>query len=351
MMKRNWKWLFGAVLALMLAITLIRTLSQGQKVVAAQGDEDDTEEAIKTPSRVSIQNGQTILTLDSDTQSQVGITVTPLKGLTSREQVMAPAIVLSGQELIIARTNYVAAKTNLEKLRANTEVAQQEYDRLNNLYHDQQNASQKDLQASQGALRSDKADATAAKQDLSLQALAARQSWGDVVAKWVVDDAPQLERILDQHDLLVQVIVPTRTFSTAPTTISLEIAGSAQFEGTLISSFPRVDPRIQGVSLLYITHEHPGLAPGLNLVARMPVGRSMRGVLIPQSAIVWWQGNAWVYQQTAPGRFVRRLVPTDMPLATGVFISTGFSPGDQIVVRGAQALLSEEFRSQIQAEG
>lgn len=350
-MKKNWKWLFGAALALMLAVILTRTLAQGRKAAADPGNKDDAEEAIKTPSRVSIQNGQTILTLDADTQSQVGITVTSLKALTSREQTTAPAIVLSGQELVIARTNYVAAQTNLEKARANIEVAQQEYDRLNTLYQDQQNASQKDLQAAQGLLRSDQADADAATQDLSLQAAAARQSWGGVVAKWVVNDAPPLQRILDQHDFLVQVTLPTGEVSTASATISLEIAGSAQIEAKLISPFPRVDPRIQGVSLLYITHAHPSLAPGLNLVARMPVGRSMRGVLIPQSAIVWWQGNAWVYQQTAPGRFVRRLVPTNTQMANGLFVSSGFSPGDQIVVRGAQALLSEEFRSQIQAEG
>jgi hypothetical protein len=74
----------------------------------------------------------------------------------------------------------------------------------------------------------------------------------------------------------------------------------------------------------------------------------MHGVLLPQQAIVWVQGNAWLYQQTAPSLFVRRRVPDEMPLANGGFISEGFSPGDRIVTAGAQALLSEEFRSPIQ---
>ncbi|HEX4002873.1 MAG TPA: hypothetical protein VHX36_09495 [Candidatus Acidoferrales bacterium] len=348
-MKRNWKWVFAAALAVMLAVVLARVVAPARKAAADQ-DEDDEEQAIKTPSRVSIQNGQTMLALGANTQSQVGITVAPLKGLTSREQVTAPAIVLSTQELVSARTNYVASQANLEKARANMEVAQQEYDRLKTLYRDQQNASQKDLQAAQGTLRSDQADAQAAEQDLALQAAAVRQSWGEVVAKWVGDDSPALNGILDQHEFLVQVTLPTGVVSAAPGTIALEIAESAPIEARLVSSFPRVDPRIQGISLLYVIRDHLGLAPGLNLIARIPVGRSMRGVLIPQSAIVWWQGNAWLYQQIAPGRFVRRLVPTDTPLANGLFVSTGFSPGDQIVVRGAQVLLSEEFRSQIQPE-
>ncbi len=349
-MKTNWKWLFGAGLALILAVILTLTLVPGRKVAADQGDKDDTEEAITSLSRVSVQNGQTILTLDANTQSQTGISVTPLQALTSREQVTSPAIVLSGQELVSARAKYVAATANLEKARANSEVAQLEYDRLKTLYQDRQNASQKDLQAAQGVLRSDQADAQAAEQEVALQAAAVRQSWGDVVAKWVVDDAPALGDILSQHAFLVQVTLPTGAGSTAPRTISLEVAESTQIGAKLISPFPRVDPRIQGISLLCITRDHSGIAPGLNLIARWPVGRPMRGVLIPQSAIVWWRGNAWVYQQTAPGRFVRRLVSAETPLANGLFVASGFSPGDEIVVRGAQALLSEEFRSQIQAE-
>ncbi|MHB8640436.1 MAG: hypothetical protein ACYDBL_11640, partial [Candidatus Acidiferrales bacterium] len=65
-MKRNWKRLFMAGLALMLAVILTRLIVPGRKAAADQ-DDDDAEHAIKPPSRVSIQNGQTILTLDTRT--------------------------------------------------------------------------------------------------------------------------------------------------------------------------------------------------------------------------------------------------------------------------------------------
>jgi hypothetical protein len=44
-------------------------------------------------------------------------------------------------------------------------------------------------------------------------------------------------------------------------------------------------------------------------------------------------------------------VSTDTPLPNGYFITSEFKPGDRILIRGAQFLLSEEFRSQIQPEG
>ena len=349
-MKRNWKRLFPAGLALMLAVILARLIVPGRKAAADQ-DDDDAEHAIKPPSRVSIQNGKTILTLDARTQSQAGVTVAPLKEVSSRGEMAAPAVVLSAQGLVSARESYTAEQINLEKARVSAGVAQEEYDRLKILYEGRQNASRKSLEAARGALRLDQADVAGAQRALALQADAVRQTWGGVIAKWVAANPASLNRVFNQSEFLVQVTLPAGAESRPPRRITLEIAGSTQIEARFISPFPQVDPRIQGVSLLYITPNRLGLAPGLNLLAHIPSGPQMRGVVIPESAIVWWQGNAWVYQQTAFGRFARRLVPTNTPLENGIFVSSGFSPGDQIVVRGAQSLLSEEFRSQIQPEG
>jgi len=41
----------------------------------------------------------------------------------------------------------------------------------------------------------------------------------------------------------------------------------------------------------------------------------------PLSAIVWSEGKAWVYQEMASDRFMRRSVPTDMPVERGFFVA------------------------------
>ena len=61
---------------------------------------------------------------------------------------------------------------------------------------------------------------------------------------------------------------------------------------------------------------------------------------IPPSAIVWWEGQSFVYVEKTPGHFARR------PLSA-VKLGSPFS----IVVIGAQQLLSEELRAQIQVLG
>jgi len=219
------------------------------------------------------------------------------------------------------------------------------------LYQDDQNASQKALEAAEGASRVDAAEVAAASQALALQPAAVRQSWGSVVAKWVTDGGPALEHLLAMQELLVQVTLPAGQTVAPPPTISLEIPGSSLAQATLVSQFPRVDPRLQGVSFLYTLPARPSLAPGMNLVAHLSVGRNVQGVIVPEPAVVWWQGRAWVYQQTGLTRFIRRAVTPDTPASDGFFVVQGFAPGDKVVVRGAQTLLSEETRPQVPIGG
>jgi hypothetical protein len=86
-------------------------------------------------------------------------------------------------------------------------------------------------------------------------------------------------------------------------------------------------------------------------VAHLPVGSSLKGVVIPASAIVWSEGKAWVYSQVSPERFSRTPVSTDLPVEDGFFAVQGFSAGDKIVTVGAQALLSEEMLLHSQGGG
>ncbi len=88
-------------------------------------------------------------------------------------------------------------------------------------------------------------------------------------------------------------------------------------------------------------------------------GAAGYGVFVPVAAVVQWEGLAWVYvQQAVPrtikstsSRFVRRRVDTSLPVPGGWLVTTagvlGVRAGDRVAVRGAQELLSEEFRSRL----
>lgn len=191
----------------------------------------------------------------------------------------------------------------------------------------------------------------AARLRLRLQRGGIRQSWGGVVAEWVASGAPALGRVLNQRDVLLEVTIPAGRKSLRPPSVRLEIPAGNSVTANLVSAFPRVDPRIQGVSLLYLSPARPGLVPGVNPVARFAVGRLKSGVVVPESAVVWWQGNAWAYQQTKPGHYVRRQVETGTPVRSGYFVTDGLAAGDKVVVEGAQMVLSTELAPQRESAG
>jgi hypothetical protein len=327
-----------------LAFSLLTlTLLGGCKNPLDKDDKNHQAQAKKSPAQVSTENGQTVLTLDSPTQSRLGLDVAALIATAARAQATFPAVVLSVQDLTTYRNTYVSAEAQLQKAHVEAEVARKEYTRLKTLFDENQNISEKSLQSAEATLRANEADVRAGEQQLTLQESIARQEWGSVASKWAVERSPELQRILDQTEMLVQMTMPSGIEYGAPRTIALEIPGGTRTEANFVSTFPRVDPRIQGKSFLYLAHARPGLTPGVNLLAHLSVGNPMKGLIVPTSAVVWSEGRAWVYQQTAADRFTRRAVPTDIPMEKGFFVTEGFSPGDKLVVQGAQALLSEEL--------
>jgi hypothetical protein len=88
--------------------------------------------------------------------------------------------------------------------------------------------------------------------------------------------------------------------------------------------------------------------PGMNVLAFVPSGKHADGITVPASAIVWWRDKAWVYRRIDTGRFTRADIATDLPVPGGGYIVGSFPNTVEIVTRGAQLLLSEEFRAQIQ---
>lgn len=340
-MTRIFKSLAGAGLLLIVAVLVAWAVTQHQAEEREKGERAHKRESAQAPVQVSIEQGKTVLTIERGTQAQMGLEVAPLKAAENREQMSATALVLSPQDLADLRSAYLTAEANAAKARANLEVSSNEFNRLKLLNQESQNASLKALQAAEGTMRSNQAEANAAEQQLRLQSAVIEQRWGGVVAKWLVGRSPAFERVIEQKDWLVQVTLPAGS-DLAAKRISLQLPGGSAIEGNFVSAYPRIDPRIQGASFLYLVPARTGLAAGLNLLAQLPLGRVLHGVIVPETAVVWWQGQAWVYEQIGSEKFARQQAPTDMPVRGGWFVTTGLTPTGKIVIRGAQALLSAE---------
>lgn len=313
-----------------------------QSAVHAQEHDADSTQDPATPHAVA---------LDRNAVKRMGLGVTVLKPARHAPQMRTNAVVLSPQSLATLSATYVTDTKNLAMARANLAVVRNEYQRQNVLYRENQNTSLKALQTARGALATSQAQARAAQQQIRIDALSAEQQWGPVVGKWPVDQSPELGKILGQQGWLVEVTFGGRAPNRAPLVVRLTTPSSMAVWGRYVSPFPQTNPVIQGTNFLYEIPARPGFAPGLSLVAEIPVGRARNGVVIPPSAIIWSQGQAWAYKAIASGRFERIAVPTDEPVANGWFVTSGFAPGDRVVTRATEELFSAETQSSTGKQG
>lgn len=312
-----------------------------------QADEQKRERPLKAASRVITKDGGTAVILNADAQKRADIGVAPVVETRRRSEIEAIASVLPPQDLIDLRSSYIAARTQADKAQAALQASHGEYERVRALHNDEQNLSLKALEAAQAAWRADEAAARGAGETLDAAQQNARQKWGGVLAAAAIADAPLFRRLAEQREVLLRVAVPIGAgVSKAPATLRVAANDGSLKTARLVSPSPQADPRIQGATFFYAAAAD-GLLPGTTLMAYLPSGAQQSGTIVPAAAVVWWQGKAWVYVQSAQGRYLRRELAGGVPVEQGWFAPGAFK-GEQVVVRGAQTLLSEELRAQIQ---
>jgi hypothetical protein len=315
-----------------------------------QAAEAQSEAPMQAPSRVASQNGETVLTFGAAAQKTNGIVTAALIHTRQSVDIQATGVVLQLQPLLDVKTGYNTASTDLAKARATASASLAEYERLRQLNQDGKNASDKAVEAARAVSENDAAVAKNAGQTLTILKDSTRLHWGPVVASWVERGSPQLDALLAQRTFLLQVTSASSGSFTVPQRATVQYSDGTHSSARLLSVLPQLDPRLQAPSLVYSVAAHSGLIPGINLAVFLPSGPEQNGWLIPSSAVVWWQGKAWCYVEESPGRFTRRAVATSSPVASGWFVTEGIDPDARVVTVGAQTLLSEEFRSQIQAD-
>ena len=317
---------------------------------ADKAAEAESEANVQAPSRVKSENGHTVLSFDTSAQKANGILTTALSPTQLQIENQATGVVVQLQPLLDLKASFNTPATDLLRTRANARASQAEYERLRQLNQDGKNASDKAVEAARAAAESDAALVQNAQQAITVLKGSALLHWGPVVAGWLEGNTPQMDALLMQRRFLLQVTPTTATRFSAPKHAIVQFADGTHAEAGFVSVLPQLDSRLQVPSLLYEIAAHPGLVPGMNLNVFLASGRPQRGAIIPSDAVVWSQGTAWCYVEEASGEFVRTAVQTSNPVSSGWFVTEGIDPNARVVTSGAQTLLSEEFRSQIQAD-
>ena len=345
--------LMGVALLAGAAALIISGFLEGREEATLEAER---EKPIKPPLRVTLpERGEPIITLDDEAQEAVGLETETLKPAKYQEQVRAYGTVLDLAALTTLNTNYVAAVSQLNTTRARLAASQPAFTRAQALYA-KNIGNLVQVQSTEAALLADRAAVEAAESQVRTLRATAMQEWGPVIGNAMVVDGGLITRLIERVEFLLQITLPPGVeLDDVPPTISVEVVGKQRrSEARYISPATRTDPRIQGLTYFYAAPANSGVLPGMNVRAFLANGKPVDGVIVPPSAVVWWAGRAWVYRRLSPETFSRRDIPVDMPTEKdGGFVVPAALLADhgEVVTVGAQMLLSEEFRSQIQVEG
>ena len=192
----------------------------------------------------------------------------------------------------------------------------------------------------------------------------------------VLEAGGLVAKVVDFRRILVRLDLPARALASGPPAeIELVTADNSppSFEGAsnrpeagvsarpvraeLVGAAPQIDSSSQYAGYWYEVDTgssnqeaasgiwRPGLFVKAFITA--PKTEPRQAVAVPETALLYHQGRALVYVRIAPGRFERREVQVLGRQAGQWVLASGVAPGELIVSRRAQVLLSEEFRSAV----
>ena len=315
---------------------------------------EQPEEHVKTASAAGVEGGRAAVRLTPQSQAAAGIAVQTLAAMQRQAAFEAYGIVANLQSLAEGRGRYLAAIAEAKATRAMLAAAESDYRRMEKLFRDDRNVSEQAMQAAQARFRSEQTRQAAADQAAASVRDAIRGAWGESVTRWAVNpDSQTMRQLIDHTAFLVQVVLP-QDLPRAAVRGSIKVAPAMAREHARPASFvaasPQLDPAFPGETYFYLV-QGGGFRTGMRVVARISMaGAPVSGVLVPTAAVIWHAGKAWAYVKDAEDSFARFEVSTADELDGGWFNASGFDAGDEVVVSGAQLLLSEELKYQIRNE-
>ncbi len=322
------------------------------------------EEEIESHNYVTENAGVNIVSLSPATQQNSGITTAKLNSASFQGEIKSLGSVVSIDSLTEAKAKFLSLKTNIDIARSGSGQNIQQYQRLKTLNEDDKNVSDRAVQEALAMVNADKASVTSSELQLKNLHTNTKLQWGEALAKLAFEDtlAPHLASLLDRRNVLIQVSLPLNTATPkAGSTINVTPLNesTSSIKAIYISPASTSDSSGFGKTFYYSAPaELLRIGMRVNVNFANNVSAAASGVIIPNTAVVWYAGKPWAYfkqgqNKAGLGQFVRKPISADSEVGSGIdsgWFNANISADSEVVVTGAQLLLSEEFKYLIKNE-
>ncbi len=315
----------------------------------------EQKEEIEGIDRVTENDGISIINLSTAVQKNSGIRTTKVDTTQFSGEIKSFGNVVALDTLTDARADYLTLQTELRAVNQSNKQNLIQYKKLKILNADDKNVSDRAVQEAFVLVNANQAKINA----LTLQIRNLRNStlsvWGEKLSKLAFSQelGPQLQGLLKRNRVLVRASLPhgipkPKTGDTI--TISALNNTNEPITAQYISAATQADTNGLGKTFNYSApSESLRLGMRVNVELTGVKQENSNGVIIPSDAVVWYAGEPWAYFKEGDAQFVRKPISADTELDTGWF-NQNISEDSQVVISGAQLLLSEEFKYLIKNE-
>jgi hypothetical protein len=319
------------------------------KLISKSEARNSNDTDVDDGTKVIIVDGFKAIQLNEKIVATSGLEFEAPKGIFFKPEFIAYAAVIDIEPL-------VSLKTERQVMLAEQKILQNDLTNYNKILkraealHKVKSLSTRDLEKNRADRDLKASRLSAMNTRLSSFEYKIKSLWGETLASFILgQDKKQVFDALASYktSLILLSLTKNRTLEHNQEKVFINITNNREtaFIAKYLDKANRVSNPLYGESYMYSINAR-NLRVGTRLFAWIEEsGENIEGIFIPESAVVWYANQPWIYLKHDENLFLRKSLGDARKIDKGWLIEDDALVGsDLVVTRGGQTLLSEEFK-------
>lgn len=312
------------------------------------GDENDEDGEEEEDEKIQIIDGFKAVEIDDEIVESAGIQYGRLYSINYTPEFVAHAEVMDIAPLVSLKTKYknlLSEKIILENSLQNLNKIYKRAKELNNT----KSLSTRELEINRADRDLKATQLSAMLANIENMVYEIRSNWGRTMADLILNDNKQAEfDQLARRTTSLILLSLLKDQSLQPGQQDVYISYKNERESASLAAYldksNQISHPLYGESYIY-TLKSDKLRAGMRVFAWVEKSSETEtGLFIPESAVIWYANQPWVYIKGDGELFVRRPIAEAIRLTDGWLERRNQFRDKEVVIQGGQTLLSEEFK-------
>jgi hypothetical protein len=327
----------------------------GKDEIFSDGIDSDSKivSESEVESLVSIKNKT--ITLSNAIIKNSGIEIQLISESENQSLYSSYGYVVNLKNLIDYKTNYLNINYEINKLATQLKEESEHFKKLKFLNEDNKNIADSVVHEKEIEINNLRNNLNILKsnKDNLLQTIS--QEWGKPFKELLTNPKKALlKNIFNSETRLLKITIANNNIQRLiPSELMVSSLNQPnnKYKANFITKSPIGNPDIQGRAYFYLTSSNI-LMMDSKINAYIETGKDshVKKFHIPKSAIVWDDGKPWIYAKIDKNSFLRHSLFKMKEVDNGWNVQFKNIPPKEIVTKGAQLLLSEEYKHLIKNE-